>query len=83
MTNAFSRQRGRILDFKEVLYGYHHVNPIAGQELVLDMQLVYRKYRGRKMTIPVRRHTYLQRSFTGLRVRETVDGREPPLLQVH
>ncbi|CAB3386551.1 Hypothetical predicted protein [Cloeon dipterum] len=81
MTNAFSRQRGRILDFKEVLYGYHHVNPIAGQELVLDMQLVYRKYRGRKMTIPVRRHTYLQRAFTGIAVRETVDGKEPPVVK--
>ncbi|KAF4531603.1 hypothetical protein B566_EDAN010069 [Ephemera danica] len=74
MTNAFSRQRGRVLDFKEVLYGYHRLNPLAGQDVVLDVQLVYRKYRGRKMTIPVRRHSYLQRAFLPAEIRETRDG---------
>lgn len=68
--NNFSRQRGRVIDFKEVLYGYSRLNSLYGQDLMLDLLLIYKKYRGKKMTVPVRRHLYLQRAFTDCFVRE-------------
>lgn len=71
--NFFSRQRGRIIDFKEVLYGYTRFNPLYGQDMILDMLLIYKKYRGKKMTVPVRRHLYLQRAFTDYHVREMIE----------
>lgn len=51
--NNFSRQRGRVIDFKEVLYGYTRLNSLYGQDLLLDLLLIYKKYRGKKMTVPV------------------------------
>ncbi|XP_055609764.1 chondroitin sulfate synthase 1-like isoform X1 [Uranotaenia lowii] len=72
--NNFSRQRGRVIEFRELLYGYMRVNSLYGQDLILDLLLVYKKYRGKKMTVPVRRHLYIQRSFTDIRVREISDG---------
>ncbi|PNF22984.1 hypothetical protein B7P43_G10389 [Cryptotermes secundus] len=52
------------------------LSPQYGADYILDLLLVYKKYRGRKMTVPVRRHVYLQQQFTGLEIRETVDGEE-------
>lgn len=65
LINSYSKQRGRIIDFKDIFYGYWRLNPIYGVDVILDLLLVYRKYRGRKMTVPVRRHAYVQQSFTG------------------
>lgn len=68
--NNLSRERGRVIEFRELLYGYTRTNPLYGQDLILDLLLVYKKYRGKKMTVPVRRHLYIQRSFTDLQIRE-------------
>nr|CAD7571224.1 unnamed protein product [Timema californicum] len=76
--NMHSKQRGRVIEFREILYGYHRLDPLHGADYILDMLLVYKKYRGRKMTVPVRRHVYLQQQFGGLEIRETVDGVEVP-----
>jgi len=65
LINKFSKQRGRVIDFKEIFYGYQRVNPLFGVDYMLDMLLMYKKYRGKKMTVPVRRHAYLQQQFTG------------------
>ncbi|XP_058064132.1 chondroitin sulfate synthase 1 [Anopheles bellator] len=73
--NNFSRQRGRMIEFRELLYGYTRVNSLYGQDLILDLLLVYKKYRGKKMTVPVRRHLYIQRSFTEIQVREVTADR--------
>ncbi|KOX69281.1 Chondroitin sulfate synthase 1 [Melipona quadrifasciata] len=73
--NACSRQRGRIVEERSTLYGYRRVDSY-GADTILDLLLVYRKYRGRKVTLPVRRHVYLHQHFTGLEIRETVDGEE-------
>ncbi|KOC66565.1 Chondroitin sulfate synthase 1 [Habropoda laboriosa] len=73
--NACSRQRGRVVEERSTLYGYRRVDSY-GADTILDLLLVYRKYRGRKVTLPVRRHVYLHQHFTGLEIRETVDGRE-------
>ncbi|XP_026809414.1 LOW QUALITY PROTEIN: chondroitin sulfate synthase 1-like [Rhopalosiphum maidis] len=76
LINKFSKQRGRVIDFKEIFYGYQRVNPLYGVDYMLDMLLMYKKYRGKKMTVPVRRHAYLQQQFTGFEVREVLDGSE-------
>lgn len=65
MINAFSKQRGRVIEYREILYGYHRLSPQYGADYILDLLLVYKKYRGKKMTVPVRRHAYLQQQFTG------------------
>ncbi|XP_014474325.1 PREDICTED: chondroitin sulfate synthase 1 isoform X2 [Dinoponera quadriceps] len=73
--NSCSRQRGRVVEERSALYGYRRVNSY-GADTILDLLLVYRKYRGRKVTLPVRRHVYLHQHFTGLEIRETVNGVE-------
>lgn len=70
--NTYSRQRGRIIEYREVLYGYSRVNTIYGHDLILDLLLVYKKYRGKKMTVPVRKHLYVQRSFTETSIKEII-----------
>lgn len=65
LINSYSKQRGRVIDFKEILYGYWRLDPVHGVDLILDLLLVYRKYRGHKMTVQVRRHAYVQQTFTG------------------
>ncbi|KAJ8714761.1 hypothetical protein PYW07_002986 [Mythimna separata] len=76
--NAPSRQRGRVIDFNELLYGYTRLQPLHGADHVLDLLLKYRRYRGRKMTAAVRRHAYLQQSFTSMEIRELPMGDPPP-----
>lgn len=68
--NTYSRQRGRVIEYRELLYGYSRINSMHGHDLILDLLLVYKKYRGKKMTVPVRKHLYIQRSFTETRIRE-------------
>lgn len=72
--NTLSRERGRVIEFRELLYGYSRMNPLYGQDLVLDLLLMYKKYRGKKMTVSVRRHLYIQRSFTDLQIREILSS---------
>ncbi|GLG95693.1 Hexosyltransferase, partial [Gryllus bimaculatus] len=76
MINMYSKQRGRVIEYREILYGYHRLNPLYGADYILDMLLMYKKYRGRKMTVPVRRHVYLQQQFTDLEIREIYEGEE-------
>ncbi|KAF7281659.1 hypothetical protein GWI33_004458 [Rhynchophorus ferrugineus] len=76
LINSFSKQRGRVIDFKEILYGYWRLDPLHGVDLILDLLLVYKKYRGHKMTVQVRRHAYVQQSFTGVFIREATNS--PP-----
>ncbi|XP_053611389.1 chondroitin sulfate synthase 1 [Plodia interpunctella] len=78
--NVPSRQRGRIIDFNELLYGYTRLQPLHGVDHVLDLLLRYRRYRGKKMTAAVRRHAYLQQTFTGMEIRELPMG-EPPTFE--
>ncbi|XP_061657778.1 chondroitin sulfate synthase 3-like [Syngnathoides biaculeatus] len=64
MINENSKIRGRVIDFKEIQYGYYRVDPVHGAEYILDLLLLYKKHKGRKITVPVRRHAYLQQSFS-------------------
>ncbi|XP_015599043.1 chondroitin sulfate synthase 1 isoform X2 [Cephus cinctus] len=78
--NACSRQRGRVVEERSALYGYRRVDAF-GADTILDLLLVYRKYRGRKVTLPVRRHVYLHQHFTGLEIREVEDLQEVDVSQ--
>jgi len=88
MINENAKQRGRTIDFKDILYGYSRRNPLHGADYILDLLLVYRKHKGRKMTVPVRRHAYLQQTFGDLQFRELVGEAEtflptkPSLLKI-
>ncbi|XP_015126312.1 chondroitin sulfate synthase 1 [Diachasma alloeum] len=73
--NACSRQRGRVVEERSALYGYRRVDAY-GADTILDLLLVYRKYRGRKVTLPVRRHVYVHQHYTGIEIREVVNCEE-------
>ncbi|XP_066273498.1 chondroitin sulfate synthase 1-like isoform X1 [Branchiostoma lanceolatum] len=70
MINRHSRTRGRIIDYKDIQYGYWRVNPMYGAEYVLDLLLLYRKHKGKKINVPVRRHAYLQQAFSHIQFME-------------
>lgn len=70
ITNSNANQRGRMIEFKELLYAYWRLDPVHGADLILDMSLLYKKYTGNKMTVPVRRHLYVQQTFTGISIKE-------------
>ncbi|KAL4660762.1 chondroitin sulfate synthase 1-like [Arapaima gigas] len=70
MINSNAKTRGRVIDFKEIQYGYRRVNPMYGAEYVLDLLLLYKKHKGKTMTVPVRRHAYLQQTFSRIQFRE-------------
>lgn len=78
MINANAKTRGRIIDFKEIQYGYRRVNPMYGAEYILDLLLLYKKHKGKKMTVPVRRHAYLQQTFSKIQFveHEGLDAQE-------
>ncbi|XP_046553957.1 chondroitin sulfate synthase 1-like isoform X1 [Haliotis rubra] len=77
LVNKNARQRGRTIDFKEILYGYRRTNPLFGADYILDLLLIYRKHKGRKMTVPVRRHAYLQQSFMNVLFTEEIPKYHP------
>lgn len=61
--NRHADVKGRVISYKRINYAYTRVNPIFGSEYVLDLLLYYNRYRGKKVTLPVRRHAYLQQTF--------------------
>ena len=69
--NANSKTRGRIIEFKQVAYGYRRVNPLYGAEYVLDLLLLYKRFRSKPISIPVRRHAYLQQTFSRTIIHES------------
>jgi len=42
MINSLSKVRGRVIEFKELLYGYHRMDPLHGQDFVLDILMTYK-----------------------------------------
>ncbi|CAG2112940.1 unnamed protein product [Medioppia subpectinata] len=71
LINRRSKQKGRTMEYKNLFYGYMRVDPMVGIEYILDLLMVYRRYRGRKVTIPVRRHAYAVQTFSEIQIRET------------
>ncbi|CAI5438270.1 unnamed protein product [Caenorhabditis angaria] len=66
--NLNARQRGRVLQFQSLQYGYMRVEPTKGVDYVLDMILWFKKFRPpHRTTLSVRRHAYVQQTFGKLR----------------
>ncbi|MFH4976229.1 hypothetical protein AB6A40_002938 [Gnathostoma spinigerum] len=62
--NSNARQRGRVLQFQALKYGYMRVEPRFGVDYVLDMILLFKKFRPpHRATISVRRHAYVLQKF--------------------
>uniref|UniRef100_A0A8C5KSH7 Hexosyltransferase n=1 Tax=Jaculus jaculus TaxID=51337 RepID=A0A8C5KSH7_JACJA len=75
--NQNAKSRGRLVDFKDIQYGYRRVDPTHGAHYILDLLLLYKRHKGRKLTVPVRRHAYLQQLFSRpfFRERDELDVR--------
>ncbi|KAF7633085.1 Hexosyltransferase [Meloidogyne graminicola] len=64
--NLNALQKGRILHFQRILYGYIRVQPTFGIDFVLDIALRYRRLRGplhSRAPLTVRRHVFVQQRF--------------------
>ncbi|CAJ0576077.1 unnamed protein product, partial [Mesorhabditis spiculigera] len=69
--NTNARQRGRVLQFQSLQYGYMRVEPRYGVDYVLDMILWFKKFRPpHRTTLSVRRHAYVQQTFGPLQATE-------------
>uniref|UniRef100_A0A8C4R6J7 Hexosyltransferase n=1 Tax=Eptatretus burgeri TaxID=7764 RepID=A0A8C4R6J7_EPTBU len=80
--NVNSHARGRVIDFKEIQYGYVRLDPLRGASYVLDLLLLYKRFSGKKITVPVRRHAYLQQSFGRTAIDFEHDWEEPTALAI-
>ena len=70
LVNKQSQKLGRTIDYKRLYYGYYKFNPIHGINYILDLLATYRKFKGHKITIPVRKHAYALQSFSNPLIRE-------------
>ncbi|CAF1427282.1 unnamed protein product [Adineta steineri] len=68
--NKISRNMGRFVEYKKTLYGYYKYKPRFGINYILHLHVIYRKYMGKKMSIPVRKHVYAVQRFHPLYFRE-------------
>ncbi|PAV83792.1 hypothetical protein WR25_17633 [Diploscapter pachys] len=69
--NSNARQRGRVLQFQSLQYGYMRVEPQVGVDYVLDMILWFKKFRPpHRATLTVRRHAYVQQTFAALQAQD-------------
>ena len=69
LINQFSSKNRRVIEFKRVYYGYVRVNKY-GIAFIIDLLMDYKQYQGKKMIIPVRRHTYALQTFGKPYIRE-------------
>ncbi|GMT28657.1 hypothetical protein PFISCL1PPCAC_19954 [Pristionchus fissidentatus] len=66
--NENARQRGRVLQFQNLQYGYLRVIPKYGVDYIMDMILWFKKFRPpHRTTLSVRRHAYVQQTFAPLK----------------
>ncbi|VDI54971.1 chondroitin sulfate synthase [Mytilus galloprovincialis] len=63
LMNKDAHQKGKMIDFKDLWYGYRRVSPLHGVDYKLDLLITYCKDKGDKMTAPVRRQVYLHQTF--------------------
>jgi chondroitin sulfate synthase len=58
--NLDARERGRSIEFRDLYYVYVNDDPRFGMTYILDLLLVYKKFKGSKVTMKVRRHLYVR-----------------------
>ena len=81
--NLDARERGRTIEFRDLYYAYVKHDPRFGNVYILDILLVYKKFKGKKMTIKVRRHVFAREVIlkTHVHVRE-VDTMPTPAVPI-
>lgn len=62
--NRKSMRKGRLLDYHSLYYGYVRFDSEIGMQYILDLLLIYRKYQGKRLTLPLRRHAYAVQTFS-------------------
>merc|ERR1719369_1641809 len=76
--NAEASEKGRIIEFRDLFYAYVHTDPKYGFTYILDLLLLYKRYKGNKMTVKVRRHVYVRQPFLPAKTRLHVEEQDSP-----
>lgn len=67
--NKNSIRKGRLLTYNYLRYGYIKYEPAIGVRYILDLMMTYRKFSGKRVTFPVRRHAFAVQTFSRTQVR--------------
>ena len=68
--NKFSSEKKRTMEFKNLHYGYMRMDPLKGAQYILDLLMIYKRYHGKRISIPVRRHAYAIQTFSHVNIKE-------------
>ena len=77
--NKEASAKGRVIEYRDLYYAYVHQDPQHGVTYILDLLLLYKRYRGNKMTVKVRRHVYLRQPLLPAVVAVEEEGATPPI----
>lgn len=79
--NKEASEKGRVIEFRDLFYAYVHTDPEHGITYILDLLLLYKRYKGNKMTVKVRRHVYIRQPFLSavVKLEDTKDTPPPSL----
>jgi len=77
--NREAMAKGRVIEYRDLYYAYVHQDPRQGATYILDLLLLYKRYRGNKMTVKVRRHVYLRQPLLPVVVAVEEEGATPPI----
>jgi len=81
--NAEASEKGRVIEFRDLFYAYVNSDPVYGLTYILDLLLLYKRYKGNKMTVKVRRHVYVRQPFlTPVAMLEDSQDHNPPSVPV-
>ena len=81
--NAEASEKGRVIEFRDLFYAYVNSDPVYGITYILDLLLLYKRYKGNKMTVKVRRHVYVRQPYLAPIARlEDSQDHNPPSLPV-
>jgi len=81
--NAEASEKGRVIEFRDLFYAYVNNDPVYGVTYILDLLLLYKRYKGNKMTVKVRRHVYVRQPFlTPVARLEDSQDHNPPSVPV-
>ena len=77
--NAEASEKGRVIEFRDLFYAYVNSDPVYGLTYILDLLLLYKRYKGNKMTVKVRRHVYVRQPFLSpvVRLEDALDHNPP------
>ncbi|KAF7493190.1 Chondroitin sulfate synthase 1 [Sarcoptes scabiei] len=62
--NRNSHRKGTIFDYNSLHYGYVRFLPSFGIQYVYDFLLIFRKFKGKRLTIPIRKHLLALQTFS-------------------